>query len=702
MIAETGLAALWLAAAFSLLQFIVGAIAVRETAVLPVRAADGEGDHAQHGGGVGPPKAPPPGFTRTPSPSPEAMGRTEAASPAGYSVSTDEPVHFELARLVRPIAIAQAVFACAAFLLLIQLFLRTDLSVELVAANSHSMKPWLYKFAGAWGNHEGSMLLWVTVLAVAGAAVAILEHRLDERTLLATLAAQATIGLGFYAFLLFASNPFRRLVPAPMEGNGLNPLLQDPGLAFHPPTLYFGYVGISIAFSFAVGALITRDVGPAFARAMRPWVLAAWIFLTIGITAGSYWAYYELGWGGWWFWDPVENASLMPWLAATALLHSVTVLATRDSLRAWTVMLAVVAFSMSMIGTFLVRSGILTSVHAFAVDPRRGAFILILLALYIGGALTLFGLRVGTVKEGSQFEPVSREGALVLNNLLLTVLLGLVLIGTLYPLATEAMGVKVSVGPPYFNTAAGPLALLLVVAMAMGPLLRWRRDRLKEAARRLILPAAATLAAVALVVILAPGIGILPLLGLVLAFGVGAASVAPLWKRNLRRTPLFIYGMVIAHLGIAVSLAGMASESAFTKEKLVAARVGETIGVGPYQVRFAGVEPIAGPNWTAVEARLEARRGGKMLVLNPQSRMFSAPPTETNETAIKTVLDGQLYTVLGKSDESGRWQLRLWWKPFVTLIWLGGFLVALGGFLALVGRLWRERRPRRHAEEAWA
>jgi cytochrome c-type biogenesis protein CcmF len=311
--------------------------------------------------------------------------------------------------------------------------------VALVAKNSHSMKPWLYKFAGTWGNHEGSMLLWVTVLAVAGACIALFERRLNERTLVATLAAQAAIGLGFYAFLLFASNPFERLIPTPVDGQGLNPLLQDPGLAFHPPTLYFGYVGISVAFSFAVGALVTRDVGPAFARAMRPWVLGAWIFLTLGITAGSYWAYYELGWGGWWFWDPVENASLMPWLAATALLHSVTVLATRDGLRAWTVMLAVVAFSMSMIGTFLVRSGILTSVHAFAVDPQRGAFILILLALYIGGALALFGLRVGTVKEGSTFDFVSREGALVANNLFLSAILGIVMVGTLYPLLAAAV-----------------------------------------------------------------------------------------------------------------------------------------------------------------------------------------------------------------------------------------------------------------------
>ena len=633
MIAEAGLAALWLAASLSLLQLFFGAASLRP-----------DGD--------------------------------------------------VLLRTVRPVAVAQGALAAISFLLLIILFLQTDLSVKLVAANSHSMKPWLYKFAGAWGNHEGSMLLWVTILAIAGGAVALFERRLQERTLIATLAAQAAIALGFYAFLLFASNPFERLNPAPAQGQGLNPLLQDPGLAFHPPTLYIGYVGISVAFSFAVGALVTREVGPAFARAMRPWVLGAWIFLTLGITAGSYWAYYELGWGGWWFWDPVENASLMPWLAATALLHSVTVLATRDSLRAWTVMLAVVAFSMSMVGTFLVRSGILTSVHAFAVDPQRGFFILILLALYIGGALALFGIRVHTVKEGATFEPVSREGALVANNLLLSAILGIVLVGTLYPLGVEAVtGEKLSVGPPYFNTAAGPVALVLVSIMAAGPLIRWRRDRARELFNRVAVPILIAAVGLFIVILLVPGIRILPLLGLVLSLGVGAASVAPLWGRNLSRTPLFTWGMVIAHFGIAVSLAGMASEAAFTKEKLVAARVGETVQVGPYTVRFDAVEPVAGPNWTAIEARLTARRGdGNPFVLAPQARMFSSPPTETSEAAIATRIDGQLYTVLGKGDGQGRWQLRLWWKPFVTLIWFGGGLVALGGLLSIIGRVRRERR----------
>ena len=603
---------------------------------------------------------------------------------------------------LRAIAVAQGIMVTLSFFALILLFLRSDMSVALVAANSHSAKPWLYKFAGTWGNHEGSMLLWVTILGVAGSAVALLERSLKASTLIATLAAQAALSIGFYAFLLFSSNPFTRLVPAPADGQGLNPLLQDPGLAFHPPTLYFGYVGMSVAFSFAVGALVTRDVDPAFARAMRSWVLGARIFLTLGITAGSYWAYYELGWGGWWFWDPVENASLMPWLATTALLHSVTVLATRDGLRAWTVMLAVVAFSMSMVGTFLVRSGILTSVHSFAVDPTRGSFLLALLAVYVGGAMTLFALRIGTVREGNQFDLVSREGALVVNNLLLSAILGIVFVGTLYPLGVEAVtGEKLSVGPPYFNATTGPITLFLVLVMVAGPLMRWRRDQLAVLIQRLAIPILAIALALLALVIVAPDIGILPFLGLMLAGGIAIGSVAPLWGRNLRRTPLFTWGMVVAHLGVAVSLAGMASETGFIKEVLIASDVGESHKVGPYDVKFAGLDPVAGPNWTALEATLEARRGdGEPLILKPQSRMFSNPPTETNEAAIRTVLDGQLYLVLGKQEPSGRWQLRMWWKPFVTLIWLGGALIAFGGLLALVGRFRRDRFSRRGRAEA--
>ena len=667
MIAEAGLAALWFAGALALLQIVLAVIGVRRA----------------------------PSTARA---EPVEARETDAAFGARPSTSSGRTKDLEILSAIRPVAVVQGVLVILAMLLLITVFVQSDMSVKLVAEDSSAAKPLIYKIAGAWGNHEGSMLLWVTILGVAGAAVALFERRLPRPTLIATLGAQATIALGFYAFLLFSSNPFARLFNPPPDGQGLNPLLQDPGLAFHPPTLYIGYVGISVAFSFAVGAMITRDVGPAFARAMRPWVLAAWIFLTLGITAGSYWAYYELGWGGWWFWDPVENASLMPWLAATALLHSVTVLATRDGLRAWTIMLAVVAFSMSMIGTFLVRSGILTSVHAFAVDPKRGAFILALLVIYIGGALALFGARVGTIRQGNTFEPVSREGALVVNNLLLSVILGIVLIGTLYPIFAAAFGTQLSVGHPFFDSTAGPIALALVAVMAIGPLLRWRRDKAGAALRRVAIPAAVTVIALIAVLLIAPGIRILPLLGLALAAGVAVASVAPLWGRDLRRTPLFTYGMVVAHLGIAVSLAGMASESAFNKETLVATRIGEPQHVGPYEVTLIGVKPVVGVNWSAIEAQLRVRRGDAQFTLTPQQRFFSTPPQVTNESALKTAVDGQLYTVLGEEDDAGRWQLRLWWKPFVTLIWLGGGLVALGGALSLLGRLLRERRAARRED----
>ena len=634
MIAEAGLAALWLAAALALFQLL--------SAVVPALREDG-------------------------------------------------------AAMARSLAMAQGLLTAIAFTALIILFVRTDTSVALVAANSHTAKPWIYKFAGTWGNHEGSMLLWVTVLAVSGAALALFERRIGERMLVATLAAQAALGLGFYVFLLIASNPFSRADPAPLEGRGLNPLLQDPGLAFHPPTLYLGYVGLSVAFSLAVGALLTRDVGPALARAMRPWVLASWVFLTLGIAAGSYWAYYELGWGGWWFWDPVENASLMPWLAATALLHSLNVLAARGGLRSWTMMLAVVAFSMSMVGTFLVRSGILTSVHSFAVDPTRGTFILVLLGLYVGGAFALFAWRAGTVREGARFALVSREGALVLNNLLLSVILGTVFVGTLYPLFAEAAtGEKLSVGPPYFNAVAGPVALLLALLLMVGPLLRWRRHGAPLA--RWVAPAAlVTITVLAISLMMAPEMSLLSRLGLAIGAGLVPASLIPLVGRSLRRTPLATWGMAIAHLGVAVSLIGMASDSAFTRETLAVARPGDRLNVGPWLVEFKSVDPIAGPNWTAIEAELRATRGGGVEVLHPQARTFTTPPTETNESAIATMWNGQLYTVLGSQRGEG-WQLRLWWKPFVTLIWFGGGLMGLGGLIALGGRLWTGRRRREEEE----
>lgn len=600
----------------------------------------------------------------------------------------------EVTRAMRAVAVVGGALTLIAFAMLMLLFARSDMSVALVFQNSHSAKPLIYKLAGTWGNHEGSMLLWVTILAVAGAFLALFSRRISERTLIAALGSQSVLALGFYAFLLIASNPFARLFPAPSDGEGLNPLLQDPGLAFHPPTLYLGYVGLSVAFSLAVGALLTGEVDSRLARAMRPWVLGAWIWLTLGITAGSYWAYYDLGWGGYWFWDPVENASLMPWLAATALLHSINVLAARNALKAWTMMLAVIAFSMSMVGTFLVRSGILTSVHAFAIDPQRGTFLLALLAVYVGAAFTLFALRGAKFKEGPPFELISRESGLVINNLILSVILGIVFIGTLYPLFVEAIsGEKLSVGAPYFNAVAGPLALFLAVLVAVGPLLNWRRQS-RPVFKHLTIPALLGATTLAITIILAPNIQILPRLGLTVATFLASAGILPLVGRNPLRTPLATWGMVVAHVGIAVALAGMAANAAFTTERLAVAKVGETLTIGPWLVELQSVTPAAGKNYTALEAELRATRGEGITTLRPQTHYYSDPPTETNVSAIRTFWDGQLYTVIGKPDLGGGWQVRLWWKPFVTLIWAGGGLIALGGALAFFGRLWRFRLRR--------
>jgi len=640
MIAEAGLAALWLAAAMALLQLVGGLTLLR--------------------GGAG-----------------------------------------QLVPLIKPAAYVQGALCTVAFFALMWLFYVTDLSVLLVASNSHIDKPIIFKLAGTWGNHEGSMLLWVAVLSVSGAAIAFFENRVDPKTLSATLAVQAFIALGFFAFLLFASNPFERLVPAPLEGAGLNPLLQDVGLAFHPPTLYMGYVGLSIAFSFAVGALLTNQVGPAFARAMRPWVLGAWIFLTIGIAAGSYWAYYELGWGGWWFWDPVENASLMPWLAATALLHSVSVLATRNALRAWTIMLALVAFAMSMAGTFLVRSGILTSVHAFAVDPERGAFILALMLMYTSIAFVIFALRIGTVKQGEPFQLVSREGGIVANNIFLSVILAVVLIGTLYPLAAEAMGDKISVGPPYFNKATVPVMLLLMLALLIGPMLRWRRDALMRMKYWLIGAAVILVSGGLAAWILAPEVGLYPLLGIALSLALAVAAWMPLRGRKLLRTPLPTFGMVIAHFGIAVSVFGMAAESGFSKETLTALAPGESAEVAGWKVQLEDVKPVVGDNWVAVEGQMVASKNGDMFELGPQSRQFFKPEMQTSEAALLTRWNGQLYAVIAQPDQEGdgRWQVRLWWKPFVTFIWYGGILIALGGAISLLGRMFR--RAKKPAINKW-
>ena len=640
MIAEIGLAALWLAAALAVLQMLSGGLALRA----------GEGE----------------------------------TSP--------------IAIYARPAAVVQAALATLAFVMLLYAFAITDLSIKLVATNSHSMKPFLYKLTGTWGNHEGSMLLWVAVLALSGGLLAGAEKRLPDRTMSATLAVQGFVALGFYAFLLLSSNPFERLPVPAAEGIGLNPLLQDIGLALHPPTLYIGYVGLSVAFSLAMGALITRQVTPEFARVMRPWVLGAWVFLTLGITAGSYWAYYELGWGGWWFWDPVENASLMPWLAATALLHSVSVLAARDALRTWTIMLGVLAFSMSMLGTFLVRSGVLTSVHAFAVDPERGTFILILLALYIGGALTIFALRASSVAEGKRFKATSREGALVFNNVMLSAILAIVLLGTLYPLLTEAFDVRVSVGPPYFNPVGAIFAIPMFLVMAVGPLLRWKSDKPDRIKQELAIVGAILVSITVLVAVLG-NYGLLSMLGLALAAALAVAAFLPLRGRKISRVPTAVWGMVLAHFGVAVALFGMASESAFTQERLAAMSAGDSTSVGEWTITLDSVDPVAGPNWTALEARVSASRGGEPVTLNPQARNFWAPSQATSEAALLTRWDGQLYAVIGDTageaeDGTQRWQIRVWWKPFVTFIWYGGLLIGLGGILAIVGRVRSDLRRR--------
>src|SRR5438309_9092555 len=632
MIAEAGLAALWLAAGLAAYQFVVMLLALRS--------------------------------------------------------------QIDVVRPMRAVAVVQGALTLVAFAMLLLVFAQSDMSVKLVFENSHSAKPFIYKVAGAWGNHEGSMLMWVTILAVAGAFVALFSRRTSERTLIAALGSQVVLALGFYAFLLIASNPFARLFPSSPDGQGLNPLLQDPGLAFHPPTLYLGYVGLSVAFSLAVGALLTGEVDSRLARAMPPGVLGARTLLTLGLTAGSYWAYYGLGWGGYWFWDPVENASLMPWLAATALLHSINVLAARGALKAWTMMLAVIAFSMSMVGTFLVRSGILTSVHAFAIDPERGTFLLALLAIYVGAAFTLFALRGATLKEGAPFELFSRESGLVINNLLLSVILGIVFLGTLYPLFVEAVsGEKLSVGAPYFNSVAGPLALLLALMVGIGPLLSWRRER-RPVVGQLKIPALLALSVLVITIVLAPRIAILPRFGFTVAAFLAAASILPLISRNPLRAPLATWGMVVAHFGIAVALTGMAANAAFSSERLAIAKPGEVLSVGPWLVQLGDVTPAAGKNFAALEAELQASRGEGIVTLNPQTHYYSDPPTETNESAIRTFWNGQLYTVLGRADPSGGWQLRLWWKPFVTLIWAGGALIAFGGALALAGRILRRRRRR--------
>jgi cytochrome c-type biogenesis protein CcmF len=606
-------------------------------------------------------------------------------------------------------AIGQFAFILFAFAALTSAYVTSDFSVLNVVENSHSAKPLLYKITGVWGNHEGSMLLWVLILAIFGAAVALFGGNLPARLKANVLAVQGWIGAAFLVFILVASNPFTRVDPAPLEGRDLNPLLQDIGLAIHPPLLYLGYVGFSIAFAFAVAALIEGRIDAAWARWVRPWTLAAWLFLTLGIAMGSYWAYYELGWGGFWFWDPVENASFMPWLGGTALLHSALVMERREALKVWTVLLAILTFSLSLLGTFLVRSGVLTSVHAFAVDPTRGLFILIILALFVGGSLALFGLRAGALKQGGLFAPVSREGALVLNNLLITTATATVLVGTLYPLALEAVtGDKISVGAPYFNATFGPLALALLCAVPFGPLLAWKRGDLYWAAQRLWLAAGAALLAGAIAAYAAEGGPVLAPLAVAIAFFVIVGAFAEIAERTrlfrapigetLRRAaglPTSNWGAAFAHCGLGIALLGVTAATAWNIERIDMMRIGQEMQVGDRSLVLTGTGTRNGPNYQDFVARFDVRQSGLVTAtVESSKRVFAVRQMTTTEAGLVTFGVSQLYVSLGEIAENGTVAVRAQWKPLVLLIWIGPMLMAFGGLLSLADRRLRIGAPR--------
>jgi cytochrome c-type biogenesis protein CcmF len=601
-----------------------------------------------------------------------------------------------------------------AFATLMHAYVTSDFSVINVARNSHTDKPMLYKVTGMWGNHEGSMLLWVFILSLCGAAVAAFGRGLPPALRARTLAVQGMIGAGFLAFILLTSDPFLRDPTPPMNGEGLNPILQDPGLAFHPPFLYLGYVGFSVSFAFAVAALIEGRVDAAWARWVRPWALASWCALTVGIAMGSWWAYYTLGWGGWWFWDPVENASFMPWLVGTALIHSASVVEKRDALKSWTVLLAIVTFSLSLVGTFLVRSGVLTSVHAFAVDPARGSFILLLLVLAIGGSLTLYAVRAPRLTGGGLFAPVSREGALVLNNLLLATAAATVFMGTLYPLFLDAVGGdKLSVGPPFFNKTFAPLMVPALMAVAVGPMLAWKRGDLLGALQRLWSALAVALLVALGMLVATQGAHVLAALGLGLAAWVGVGALAEFAERiqlfrltaaaSMKRAlnlPRAAWGMTLAHLGLAITVAGIAA-SAFETEHIDIVAPGASMPLGPYTLTLDSVHRLPGPNFVADDATVTVRRDGAVVaVMHPERRFFPLQRQTTAETAIRTGVAADLYLALGEPDGKGGWTLRAYHKPLISWIWGGALVMALGGAASLSDRRWRVGAARRAARAA--
>jgi len=620
--------------------------------------------------------------------------------------------------LGRPAAYGQLLMAVLAFAALTYAYVISDFSVAVVARNSHSLKPLMYKISGVWGNHEGSLLLWILILSLFGSLVAFFGRNLPLSLQARVLGIQALLGIGFYLFILLTSNPFDRLVDVPFEGNGLNPLLQDPGLVFHPPFLYLGYVGLSVSFSFAVAALIEGRVDPAWARWVRPWALLAWTVLTIGIVLGSWWAYYELGWGGWWGWDPVENASFMPWLAATALLHSAIVVEKRDTLKNWTILLAIIAFSFSLLGTFIVRSGVLTSVHAFATDPERGVFILIFLCLVIGGSLLLFALRADKLQPGGLFAPISRESGLVINNLFLAVAATVVLFGTLYPLLSDAfLGVKATVGAPFFNAIFIFLMIPLVLTMGFGPHLNWKRADLKAVSERLKFVMVLAILAGLTTAYISHGGAIMPAVWIGLGVWLLLATLKEFAGRirlfqgplsdsftRLKRQPRASWGMSLGHLGFAIALLAITATSSWHDEVQKVMHVGETVTIGGYEATLDSVTAEAGPNYTAVRGHLSMKdKKGEIILAEPESRTYISSPMTTTEAAVLTSPWGDLFMVIGGQqgmDTQGRerWALRIYHKPMQIWLWIGSAIMVLGGLISLSDRRFRVGSPLRRAD----
>ena len=620
-----------------------------------------------------------------------------------------------VALFVRQAAVLQFLLVGLAFAALINAFVTSDFSLSLAYQHSHSLMPLIFRITSVWGSHEGSMVLWISILVTFGAAVAVFGRHLPQDLLTLVLSSQALLAAAFTGFTLFTSNPFLRLNPAPLEGQDLNPILQDIGLAIHPPLLYTGYVGFSICFSFAIAALVSGRIDAAWARWVRPWTLLAWCFLTLGIAMGSYWAYYELGWGGWWFWDPVENASFMPWLAGTALLHSALVMEKRNALKIWTIFLSIITFSLSLLGTFLVRSGVLTSVHTFATDPTRGVVILALLACFIGGAFTLFAFRASALRVGGLFAPVSREGMLILNNLFLITGLAAVLVGTLYPLLLEAIaGKTISVGGPFFNLTFGTLMVPLLLLLPLGPFMAWKRGDLIAVTQRLgfavalaVLGGILVLAWSGWTISLAP-FGIL--LGFWVAFGaiaelvdrsrLGRIAPAESWRR-LAGLPRSAFSTTIAHFGVGIAVIGIVATSAWSGELVTTLSPGQSATLSGYAIRFDGVDDAPGPNYSAERGHftLTAPGGGTNSV-EAEKRVYTVSHQPTTEASITTYGFSQLYLQLGEKGRDTTYVVRIWFKPFVTFIWFGAILMALAGFLSLTDRRLRVGAPRRRVVPA--